>query len=61
MHNIHSMYKYAVPLTHRFAVPPLPHAGEGWCRLVFSFSSNGSLCDNYSCSGGVPAAVLCFQ
>jgi hypothetical protein len=27
-------------LTHRFAVPPLPQAGEGCCQLIFRHHHN---------------------
>jgi len=30
-----SSSKISEALTHRFAVPPLPQAGEGCCQLIF--------------------------
>jgi hypothetical protein len=33
--GLFSSSKISEPLTHRFAVPPFPQAGEGCCQLIF--------------------------
>ena len=33
--GLFSSSKISEALTHRFAVPPLPQAGEGCCQLIF--------------------------
>ena len=33
--GLFSSSKISGALTHRFAVPPLPQAGEGCCELIF--------------------------